>query len=76
MLYFKHDQSDVWYFFQGTRGIYPGGSDILSVDVITLKLTSMDINEAHAVGEGALQATMKSLSINITGLIDACEGCA
>ena len=31
-----------------------GGSDILSVDVITLKLTSMDINEAHAVGEGAL----------------------
>ena len=58
MLYFKRDQSDVWYYFQRTRGMYQGGSDILSVEVLTLKLTCMDINEAHAkyglIGEGAL----------------------
>ena len=77
---FKRDHSDVLYYFQGTRGIYPGGSDILSAEVITTKLTSMDINEAHAkyghIGEAALRATMKSLGIKMTGVMYTCEGCA
>ena len=80
MLDFKCDHSDVLYYFQGTRGIYPGGSDILYAEVITTKLTSMDINEAHAkyghIGEVAWRATMKSLGIKMTGVMYTCEGCA
>ena len=45
---FKCDHSDDLYYFQETRGIYPGGTDILFAEVITTKLTSTDINEAHA----------------------------
>ena len=60
MLDFKHDHSDVLYYFQGTREIYQEGSDILSAEVITTKLTCMDINEAHAkyrhIGKAALRA--------------------
>ena len=57
MLDFKHDHCDVLYYFQGTRGIFSGGTDILLAVFITPKLTVMNINEAHAkyghIGETA-----------------------